>query len=40
MYTAVCDVISECVSYDLPAPDEVLLTAVGVSVSGDRTHML
>lgn len=36
VYSAVCDVISECVSYDLPAPDEVLSTGVGVSVSSDR----
>lgn len=38
MYSAVCDVISECVSYDLQAPDEVLSTGAGVSVSSDRRH--
>lgn len=36
VYSAVCDVISECVSYDLPAPDEVLSTGVGMSVSSER----
>ena len=30
VYSAVCDVISQSVSYDLPEPDEVLSTAVGV----------
>lgn len=43
MYSALCDVISECVSYDLSAPDEVLSTGVGVSASsdsGNRTRML
>lgn len=30
VYSAVCDVISQSVSYDLPGPDEVLSTAVGI----------
>lgn len=29
VYFAVCAVISDCVSYDLPASDEVLFTSVG-----------
>lgn len=36
MYSAACDVISECVSYDLPALDEVLSTGVSVSGCYDR----
>lgn len=33
MYSAVCAVILECVSYDVPEPDEVYSTGAGVSVS-------
>lgn len=29
VYSAVCNVISQSVSYDLPEPDEVLSTTVG-----------
>ncbi len=36
VYSAVCDIILECASYDVPAPDEVLSTGVGVSVSSDK----
>lgn len=32
MYSALCDVASVCVSYDLSAPDEVLSVEVGVCV--------